>query len=109
MHSKYPKILPWLAKQSGITQERAEALWNAALLHAAREPQANESPAFWKLAVDRLLELMAEESRKNRAMPFGFGPMVRLPAQLWLHGLTAQQALLRAAANSARWWQRRPC
>ena len=64
---------------------------------------------YWELAVDRLLDLLAAESLKLSAMPFGFGPMVRLPARLWLHNLTAQQAMLSIAANSACWWQRRAC
>lgn len=109
MRAKYPKILPWLAKKSGVPLERAEALWGDAVRYATQKSAMVESPEYWKLAVERLIELIAAESRELRAMPFGFGPMVRLPAQLWLHGLTAQQAMLRIAANSSHWWQRRTC
>jgi len=110
MHAKYPKILPWLAKKAGVPLKRAEVLWKEALRFSTLRSERIESPEYWKLAVDRLLELLAAESRKLSAMPFGFGPLVRLPARLWLHGLTAQQALLGIAANSARsacWWQQR--
>ena len=109
MHANYPKILPWLANQAGLPLARAEVLWSDALRHATKQSAIVESPQYWKLAVDRLIQLIAVESRELRAMPFGFGPLVRLPAQLWLHGLTAQQAMLGIAANSARWWQRRTC
>jgi len=107
MHTNTPKILPWLASQAGVPLARAETLWRVALRHAQLKSPVIESPAYWKLAVDHLVELLATESRKLRAMPCGFGPLVRLPAQLWLHGLTAQQAMLSIAANSAHWWQRR--
>jgi len=109
MHTNYPKILPWLANQAGVPLARAEVLWGDALRHASRKPAGVESPEYWKLAVDRLIELIAAESRKLRAMPCGFGPLIRLPAQLWLHGLAAQQAMFSIAANSASWWQRRAC
>jgi len=109
MHAKYPKILPWMARNAGVPLERAEALWGDALRYATRKAAVVESPEYWKLAVERLVDLLAAEARKLRAMPFGLGPMVRLPARLWLHGLTAQQALLRVAANSACWWRRQAC
>lgn len=109
MKQKYPKILPWLASQARIPLSRAEVLWGDALRHATRQAAIVESPEYWKLAVDRLIELIAFESRKLRAMPCGFGPLIRLPAQLWLHGLAAQHAMIGIAANSARWWQRRAC
>jgi hypothetical protein len=109
MHAKYPKILPWLANKSGVPLKRAEAHWATALRYATRKSEVVESPEYWKLAVGRLVDLIATESMELRATPFGFGPMVRLPAQLWLHGLTAQQAMMSIAANSAHWWQRRAC
>ena len=107
MRAKYPKMLPWLAKKAGVPLSRAEELWGNALRYATQKSDVVESPRYWKLAVERLVELLDGESRELRAMPFGFGPMVRLPAQLWLHGLTAQQALMSIASNSAQWWQRR--
>ena len=109
MHAKYPKILPWVAKKAQIPLTRAEVLWGDALRYATRKSAVVESPEYWKLAVERLIDLIAAESRKLKAMPFGFGPMVRLPAQFWLHGLAAQQAMMRIAANSAQSWQRRTC
>lgn len=109
MRAKYPKILPWLAKKAGVPLERAEALWADALRYSTQKSSVVESSEYWGLAMNRLLHLLEVESRKLRAMPFGFGPMVRLPAQLWLHGFTAQQAMVSIAANSACWWQRRAC
>jgi len=109
MHAKYPKILPWLAKKAGVPLKRAEVLWGNALRHATQKAAVVESPEYWKLAVEGVIDLITAESRELRARPFGFGPMVRLPAQLWLHSMTAQQAMVSIAANSAHWWQRRTC
>ena len=107
MHAKYPKILPWLAKKAGVPLKRAETLWVDALRYSTQNSKMVESSEYWGLAINRLLDLLETESRKLRAMPFGFGPMVRLPAQIWLHSFTAQQAMVSIAANSAYWWQRR--
>lgn len=109
MRAKYPKMLPWMAKRAGVPLERAEVLWGDAVRYATRKAAVVESPEYWKLAVEQVIVLIAAEARELRAMPFGFGPLVRLPAQLWLHGLTAQQALLRVAVNSASRWQRQTC
>lgn len=109
MKEKNPKILPWLAKKAGIPPSRAEELWVEAVRYATQEADIVESPEYWKAAVDHLIESIAAESLERRAAPFGLGPLVRLPARLWLQGLDAQQALVTVAANSARFWQRRAC
>lgn len=37
---KTPKLLPWLARKAGLTEEYVELLWNSALRHASlRQPQ----------------------------------------------------------------------
>lgn len=107
MKGKSPKILPWLAKKAGVPLPRAEELWVEAVRHATQQADIVESPEYWKSAVDHLVESIAAESLQRRAAPFGLGPLVRLPARLWLQGLDAQQALVTAAA--ARFWQQRAC
>lgn len=32
---KTPKVLPWLARKAGLTNEYVEVLWNTALRHAS--------------------------------------------------------------------------
>jgi hypothetical protein len=107
MKAKSPKSLPWLAKKAGIPLARAEALWIEAVRYATQQAEIVESPEYWKAAVDHLLESIADEAQQRRAAPFGLGPLVRLPARLWLHGLDAQQALMTATA--ARFWRQRVC
>jgi hypothetical protein len=109
MHAKHPKILPLLAKRAGVPLQRAEVLWGDALRYATQNSAVVESAEYWKLAVDRLIDSIAAEPLQLRATPFGFGPLVRLPGQLWLHGLTAQQAMMSIATNSAQCWQRLAC
>lgn len=107
MKGKSPKLLPWVAKKAGVPLPRAEELWIEAVRYATQQADIVESPEYWKAAVDRLLELIDAESLRRGAAPFGLGPLVRLPARLWLHSLDAQQALVTVAANSARYWQQR--
>ena len=109
MKPRYPKILPWLAKEAGIPSDRAEALWVAALRDARRDRALAESPEYWKSAVDHLLERIAAESMVRRAAPFGWGSLMRLPASLWLHGLTTSEALFAIGVKTASSFQQRPC
>ncbi|MDK9723521.1 MAG: hypothetical protein OEL88_01440 [Sterolibacteriaceae bacterium MAG5] len=102
LHSKPPKILPWLARKAGITERRAEVLWHAAQRHAALRTGENETPAYWKASMDRLLELIAAETLREDAASFGWRRWARLNAQFW----QAPVALLDAAAlSSSRGWR----
>lgn len=109
MKAKYPKMLPWLAKNAGIPIARAEALWIEALRDATRECAVVESPQYWKAAVDHLLSGIAAESLDRRAAPFGMGSLIRLPARQWLHGLTTAEALFAIGMKTARSYQHRHC
>jgi len=109
MKPRYPKIFPWLAKKAGIPDDRAKALWVAALRDATRDCALVESPEYWKSAVDHLLERLAAESLVRRAAPFGWGGLLRLPARQWLLGLTTAEALFAIGLKTANSFQRRPC
>jgi hypothetical protein len=80
--AKAPMILPWLAHKAGIDDRRAESLWQAALRHAGHSHAPNTSD-YWQAAVDRLLELVAAESRKEDAASFGWRPWARSLADSW--------------------------
>lgn len=54
MTPMYPQILAWLARKTGTPDEIAEGLWRKALRHATAEGTVNESPEYWKSAVDHL-------------------------------------------------------
>ena len=60
-YPKTPKILPWLAKKAGISESRAATLWHQAERWAEHRAKAGSS-LYFKLAVDRLLQLALAES-----------------------------------------------
>lgn len=98
---KTPKILPWLARKAGISEARAEQLWHEAERWAASQADPG-SAAYFKLAVDRLLQLAAAESLRADAASFGWRPWARAQARAWA---VSMQAMHEAAALSARGWR----
>lgn len=61
---KTPKVLPWLARKAGLTNEYVELLWSSAFHHASlRQPQlaANQRMA---VAMQALVARLGRE--KNR-------------------------------------------
>jgi hypothetical protein len=79
-----PKILPWLAHKAGISERRAEMLWQASLRHADHVAGKVPSSAYWQAAMEHLHELIAAESRREDAASFGWRPWSRNLAQVWL-------------------------
>jgi len=98
-----PKLLPWLAKKAGISEHRAAALWLASERWAERRA-APGSSAYYKLAVDRLLELAAAESLREDAASFGWRPWARAQARFWA---VSMQVAQEASALMARGWRLR--
>lgn len=101
MKPKTPKLLPWLAKKAGITERRATALWVDAE-RWAKHRAAPGSADYFKLAVDRLLELVAAESLREDAASFGWRPWARAQARFWA---VSMQMAHQGAALSARAWR----
>ncbi|OHC65886.1 MAG: hypothetical protein A2045_13795 [Rhodocyclales bacterium GWA2_65_20] len=93
-HDRPPKILPWLARKAGITEHRAEILWHAAQRYATRHGGETATPAYWRAAMDRLLELIAAETLRADAASFGLRHWARVNARFW----QAPVALLDAAS-----------
>lgn len=98
---KTPKILPWLARKAGISDVRAEALWHEAERWAERQAKP-ASAAYFKLAVDRLLQLVAAESLRADAASFGWRPWARAQARLWA---ASMHAMHEVSALNARGWR----
>lgn len=98
---KTPKLLPWLAKKAGITEARATTLWHDAERWAERRAAAG-SADYFRLAVDRLLELVAAESLRADAASFGWRPWARAQARLWALSMQVAQE---GAALTARGWR----
>ncbi len=100
-HPKTPKILPWLARKAGIADARAETLWHEAERWAARQATPGSS-AYFKLAVDRLLQLAVAESLRADAASFGWRPWARAQARFWA---VSMQVMHEASALNARGWR----
>lgn len=62
MRPKTLKMLPWLAKSAGVPIERAEELWADSIRYATAETGWVETPEYWKVANERLIELLETEA-----------------------------------------------
>ena len=98
---KTPKLLPWLARKAGISEQRAARLWADSERWAAHRAAPNSS-AYYKLAVDRLLQLMAAESLREDAASFGWRPWARAQARLWAISMQLAQETSFLTARSWR-------
>lgn len=100
-YPKTPKILPWLAKKAGISESRAATLWHDAERWAGRRAAVGSS-LYFKLAVDRLLELALAESLRADAASFGWRPWARAQARFWA---VSMQVAQQGSALTARGWR----
>lgn len=98
---KSPKLLPWLAKKAGITEHRATVLWHDATRWAEHRAKDGSS-AYYKLAVDRFMELVAAESLREDAASFGWRPWARAQARMWA---AAMHVAHQGADLAARTWR----
>jgi hypothetical protein len=81
-----PMLLPWLAKKAGISDVLAQSLWRKAAQNAALHAEPG-SAAYFKRAVDRLLEYVAAESLRKDAESFGLRPWMRSQNRFWATSL----------------------
>jgi hypothetical protein len=96
---KTPMILPWLAHKAGIPLDRAEVLWHKALRHATLKTGWVNSPEYWRVANEKLLELLDQEGAYHPILV----PMVRVQHRLGEVPFLAWEGMMRAA-NEA--WHR---
>ncbi len=99
--AKAPKILPWLAHKAGIDDRRALTLWHAALRLAAHSHAPGTSD-YWHVAMDRLLELIAAESRREDAASFGWRPWARTLADVWTLRMDVLDEIAQAPIRALR-------
>lgn len=63
---KMPKVLPWLARKAGLTDEQIKLLWDSALHHASsRQPQLAANQRMAAAMQELTARLCREGSRKN--------------------------------------------
>lgn len=99
---KAPKILPWVAKKAGISEELALKLWRRAAGEAENLTGAAEGSEYWGLAVERFLSLAEDEA--NGVPADSLTPAPRLS---WMcrHQTRMSMLSLMAAQNTYRFWQ----
>lgn len=71
-----PKLLPWLAKQAGIDQDRAITLWQRAE-RIASESELTNTAAYWQSAMEQFRILLARESLQMDIASLGMRPLAR--------------------------------
>lgn len=98
---KTPKLLPWLAKKAGITEARAIRLWRDSERWAAHRATRGSS-AYYKLAVDHLLQVTAAEALREDQASFGLRPWARAQSRVWA---VSMQVMHEGSALSARAWR----
>jgi len=103
-----PQILHWLARRAALPMDQVKAAWRLALRDAAASGAVRGSSEYWQRALDGLYEAVAAEAIERSTAPFGFGPLLRLPARLWLLGLDGGEAIAMVATRRwrAAWWHR---
>ena len=96
-----PKILPWVAKKSGISEELALKLWRRAAGEAEVLAGNCTTSDYFQLAVERYLSLAEEESghsADHSGTPDFMG-------WAWQHHRRMSHMSMIAAENACRQWQ----
>ena len=99
---KAPKILPWIAHKTGISEELALKLWRRAAGEAEEMTGRCDSSDYYRLAVERFIDLAQAE---------GNCVLVRDTASvtcvfwLWRHQSRISSLHLVAVQNVASLWQ----
>ena len=99
---KAPKILPWIARKAGISDELALKLWRRAISEAEYLTGKAEGSEYWGLAVDRFLDIVADEVGETPQYSLTPAPKIS-----WMWRSQSRMSLLSvlAAQNAYRFWQ----
>jgi hypothetical protein len=97
-----PKILPWIAKKAGISEELALKLWRRAVSEAEYLTGKTEGSEYYGLAVERFLALVEDEV--GSVPQYNLTPAPRL-SWMWHHQSRMSLLSLMAAQNTYRFWQ----
>jgi hypothetical protein len=103
---KAPKILPWIAHKAGISEALALKLWRRAAGEAEELTGCCNSSDYYRLAVERFIDLAETEGEKCAdrdplACPLS-SPKV---SWMWRHQNRMSQLNLLAAQSTYRLWQ----
>lgn len=99
---KAPKILPWVAKKAGISEELALKLWRRAAGEAEHLAGSAAGSEYWGLAVERFHSLVEDEANSVPAET-----LTPAPRLTWIcrHQARMSMLSLMAAQNTYRFWQ----
>jgi hypothetical protein len=99
---KAPKILPWIARKAGISDELALKLWRRALSEVEYLTGQASGSEYWGLTVERFLSLVEDEAGNTPS--YSLTPAPRLS---WMFHHQSRISLLSlvAAQNAYRFWQ----
>ena len=97
-----PKILPWIARKAGISDELALKLWRRAVSDAGHLTGKSSGSEFWGLTVERFLSLVEDESGQDVRHSLGQTPRL---SWMWRHQSRMSLLSLMAAQNAYRFWQ----
>ncbi|MFZ4534872.1 hypothetical protein [Propionivibrio sp.] len=98
---KAPKILPWVARKAGISDELALRMWRRAAGEAEEMTGCCNSSDYYRLAVERFIDLSEEEGEKyaERGLPKNC-----CVSRIWRYQKRLSQGNLLAAQKICRLW-----
>lgn len=97
-----PKILPWVARKAGISDELALKLWRSAVSEAEFLTSRGEGPEFCGLAIERFLAIVEDEADQGPSYNLSPAPQM---SWLWRHQSRMSMLSMLAAENAYRFWQ----
>lgn len=99
---KAPKILPWIARKAGLSDELTLKLWRRALSEAEYMTGSAEGSEYWSLAIERFLSIV--ESEAGTTPQYRPTPAPQL-SWMWTHQTRMSMLSLTVAENAYRFWQ----
>lgn len=96
-----PKILPWVARKAGISDDLALKLWRRATSEIETLLGEAKGSDFWMRSVERFLDLVEREAT---AVPEGVTPAPQL-SWMWRHQSRMSMLSLIAAQSAGQAWQ----
>lgn len=99
---KAPKILPWIARKAGISDELALKLWRRAVSEAEYLTGKSDGSAFSGLAIERFLSIVEDEAGSVQSYSLAPAPQM---SWMWRHQSRMSLLSLAAAQNAYRYWQ----
>lgn len=97
-----PKILPWIARKAGISDELALKLWRRAVSEAEMITGKIEGSDFWSLTVKRFLAIVECEATTGERNTLTPAPQL---SWMWRHQSRMSLLSMMAAQNAYRFWQ----